>query len=187
MMRLDRMLSAQGAAARADVKKLARRGLITVDGAAERDPGRIIDPLRSEVVLAGRRIAYSEHVYIMMNKPFGVVSAGRDRRDRTVVDLLPAGLRRPGLFPAGRLDRDTTGLIIITDDGDFAHRLLAPASHVWKHYSAQLDVPADAEDAAAFARGVALPGGLMCLPAKLDFRGRAANAACGYAKENITR
>ena len=103
----------------------------------------------------------------MMNKPAGVLSAARDSRTPTVIDLLPEALRRRGLFPAGRLDKDTTGLLIITDDGDMAHRMLAPKSHVMKRYEAVLDIPADEEDVDAFAKGIPLQD-FVCLPARLE-------------------
>jgi 16S rRNA pseudouridine516 synthase len=170
-LRLDRFVSGQGAAERSKVKELMKKGLVTVDGKTVSDPGMKIDPHAAQVAVAGRRIVYKEHIYIMMNKPQGVVCASSDRRESTVIDLLPDELRRPGLFPAGRLDRDTEGMLIITDDGAFAHRMLAPASHVWKRYLARLDVPPDESDAQAFAQGIKLPG-LDCLPAKLGISGQ---------------
>lgn len=172
-LRLDRMIAAQGTAERSRVRELVKKGLVTVDGKTVSDPGMKIDPLKAAVTVAGRRIVYKEHIYIMMNKPKGVVCASSDRRERTVIDLLPEELRRPGLFPAGRLDRDTEGMLVITDDGVLAHRMLAPGSHVWKRYLALLDVPPDAQDAEAFERGIKLPG-LDCLPAKLAVDGEKA-------------
>ena len=110
----------------------------------------------------------------MLNKPAGVVSASNDTRQRTVLDLLPGAFCRPGLFPVGRLDKDTEGLLIITDDGPFAHDLLAPRKHVVKRYFAELDSAADDEDAGAFEKGVTLETGEICLPAKLELYGSGA-------------
>lgn len=107
-----------------------------------------------------------QHLYIMMHKPAGVLSASRDPHGKTVVDLRPGAAAR-GLFPAGRLDKDTEGLLILTDDGDFAHRMLAPKKHVAKWYEARLDLPVTPQDADAFARGLELEG-LHCLPALLQ-------------------
>ena len=99
-------------------------------------------------------MSYQEHLYIMMNKPAGVLSATEDRHAETVLDLLPEELRRRGLFPAGRLDKDTTGLMLITDDGDLAHRMLSPKKHVYKLYLATLDAPVTQEDVEAFQAGI---------------------------------
>ena len=119
----------------------------------------------------GREIALKEHLYLMLHKPAGVVSATRDVRERTVVDLVPPQLRRPGLFPAGRLDKDTTGMMILTDDGELAHRILSPRSHVPKTYIARLDRPVTEEMVRAFAAGIPLKGEGECLPATLRVRG----------------
>ena len=110
---------------------------------------------------------FQRHVYLMMNKPAGVVSASRDSREKTVVDLVPPALSRRDLFPAGRLDRDTTGLLILTDDGELAHRMLSPKKHVYKLYEASVDGPVGAEEIEKFAAGVALEDGTVCLPAGL--------------------
>lgn len=110
---------------------------------------------------------FQRHVYLMMNKPAGVVSASRDSREKTVVDLVPPVLSRRDLFPAGRLDRDTTGLLILTDDGELAHRMLSPKKHVYKLYEASVDGPVGAEEIEKFAAGVALEDGTVCLPAGL--------------------
>lgn len=150
---MDKYLASQGLGTRKEVGKLIRAGAVTVDGKPQRDPGAKVDP-SSEVAVEGRPVHYQEHLYIMMNKPAGVLSATEDRRQRTVLDLLPEDLRRRGLFPAGRLDKDTTGLLLITDDGDLAHRMLSPKKHVYKQYRAQLDAPVTAEDEEAFREGV---------------------------------
>lgn len=113
-----------------------------------------MDPACDTVCVNGAPVRYNAHTYIMMNKPAGVLTATRDSRTETVLDLLPPALKRRGLFPAGRLDKDTTGLLILTDDGDYAHRMLAPKSHVMKRYEAVLDLPAEAADKTRFAAGI---------------------------------
>ncbi|MGN0477822.1 MAG: pseudouridine synthase [Hominenteromicrobium sp.] len=153
-MRLDKFLANENIGSRKAVGTLVRSGAVTVNGQAVRRADQQIDADRDAVCVNGRPVRYNAHVYIMMNKPAGVLTATRDSRARTVLDLLPPELRRRGLFPAGRLDRDTTGLLIITDDGDFAHRMLAPKSHVMKRYEAVLDLPAVPEDRERFAAGI---------------------------------
>ena len=152
--RLDKFLASQGLGTRKEVGKLIRSGAVTVDGLSQRDPGAKVDPGKQQVAVEGRSVSYQEHLYIMMNKPAGVLSATEDRHAETVLDLLPEELRRRGLFPAGRLDKDTTGLMLITDDGDLAHRMLSPKKHVYKLYLATLDAPVTEEDVEAFQAGI---------------------------------
>ena len=154
MERLDKFLAAQGKGTRKEVGRLIRSGAVAVDGVPVRDPAAKVDPSCQTVAVGGSPILWQEHLYIMMNKPAGVLSATEDRRQKTVLDLLPEGLRRRGLFPAGRLDKDTTGLLLITDDGDLAHRMLSPKKHVYKLYQARLDAPVTPEDVRAFEEGV---------------------------------
>lgn len=156
--RLDKFLAAQGKGTRKEVGRLIRSGAVAVDGVPVRDPAAKVDPSRQTVAVGGNAILWQEHLYIMMNKPAGVLSATEDRRQKTVLDLLPEDLRRRGLFPAGRLDKDTTGLLLITDDGELAHKMLSPKSHVYKQYRAQLDAPVEEADIQAFAAGVAWEG-----------------------------
>ncbi|MBR5991441.1 MAG: rRNA pseudouridine synthase, partial [Clostridia bacterium] len=144
-MRLDKLIASQGKYSRNDVKKLIRDGLVTVDGEKAATSDIQVNPETSEVVVDGTPLCYREHVYIMLNKPAGVVSATDDREHETVLDLVPDGLKRPGLFPAGRLDADTTGFVLITDDGDFAHKILSPKNHVEKTYIAELADPISGE------------------------------------------
>lgn len=128
-------------------------------------PQRIkLDPEDRELCLDGRPIQYRRYLYLMMNKPAGILCVSRDPKVPTVVDLLPAEFRRKGLFPAGRLDRDTVGLVIITNDGDYAHRVLSPAKKVVKRYQALLDGPVGTEEVKAFAEGVKLADGTLCRP-----------------------
>lgn len=165
--RLDKILASQGIGSRKEVGQMIRRGRVTVDGKPVCRPESKADPEENEISLDGKPVTVKKYLYIMMNKPAGVLSASRDNRAPTVLDLLPPELRRAGLFPAGRLDKDTTGLLIITDDGDMAHRMLSPKKHVYKLYEARLDTPANEEDVQAFAAGIPLKD-FVCLPARLE-------------------
>lgn len=166
MERIDKLLALHGFGSRRDVGALIRKGGVTVNGAPVKKADAKIDPERDELRVLGEPVALRRTVTLMMNKPAGVLSASRDARAKTVVDLLPPEQYRRGLFPAGRLDRDTEGLLILTDDGDLAHRMLSPKSHVYKLYEAELDKPATKEDAVLFAQGLQA-GELSCLPADL--------------------
>lgn len=154
MERLDKFLASQNFGSRKAVSALVRRGVVTVNGETALNAAQKLDPERDTVAVLGKEVSYREHVYIMMNKPAGVLSATEDSRQKTVLDLLPPELARRGLFPAGRLDKDTTGLLLLTDDGEFAHRMLAPKSHVYKLYEAVVERPVTREDIAAFEAGV---------------------------------
>lgn len=165
--RLDKVLAAQSTWSRKDVKELIRKGRVTVNGLPERRPDRKICWETDRVEVEGRPLVLRRHLYLMMNKPAGVVSATRDESCPTVVDLVPPELRRQGLFPAGRLDKDTTGMVIITDDGDLSHRILSPRSHVPKVYLARLDCLLTNEMAEGFSRGIPLGEEGTTLPAEL--------------------
>ncbi len=142
MDRLDKFISSQlPEISRAKAKELIRRGEVKINGALVREPETKLDPAADTVSVSGRDIGYKEHLYIMLNKPAGVVSATRDGLSETVTELLPSNLRRPGLFPAGRLDKDAVGFLLITDDGPLAHRLLSPKFHVPKKYLVRLRDP----------------------------------------------
>ena len=167
IMRLDKFFSSQGIATRREVKKLMDAKAIYVNGEPAHKLDQKIDPQTDEILLRGKRVEYREHLYLMLNKPQGVVSATTDRDCPTVLDLVPPELFRPGLFPAGRLDKDTTGFVLITDDGDFAHRMLAPKSHVPKVYQARINVRFTETQIRQFAEGVVLKDGFVCLPAEL--------------------
>ena len=165
--RLDKVLAAQGSWSRKDVKALVSRGAVLVNGSLARRADDKVDADTDRVTVEGREVPLRRHIYLLLHKPAGVVSATRDPRERTVVDLVPPGLRRKGIFPAGRLDKDTTGMMILTDDGDFAHRILSPRNHVPKTYLARLDRPVTREMEEAFAAGIPLKDG-ACLPARLE-------------------
>lgn len=134
LLRLDKLLSQALQISRTDVKKKLKSAVVTVNGAVCKNADTKVDADQDIVCVAGKRIEYKKYIYIMLHKPSGIVSASRDAKEKTVVDLVPAEIRRKGLFPAGRLDKDTTGFVLLTDDGDFAHRILAPGKHVPKTY-----------------------------------------------------
>ena len=165
--RLDKIIASQGKYSRSDVRRLVRGGEITVNGKAVNDCGLKVDPEKDNIVVRGESFGYSKFVYIMLNKPQGVVSASRSPGEKTVVDLVPDELKRDGLFPAGRLDKDTTGFVLITDDGAFAHEILSPKKHVEKTYIAVLDRPIGESELEKFRSGVTLADGYECLPAQI--------------------
>ena len=169
-MRVDKLLSNVGVASRAELKKYCKQGLISVNGKVINNPGVQVDSESDDIRFNGEKIVYREFVYIMLNKPKGVVSASRDSREKTVLDLLPPELRRKDLFPAGRLDRNTEGLLIITDDGEFSHKLLAPKSHVNKLYEAVVDRKLAENDVEKFRAGIS-EGGDDFLPADMKIIG----------------
>lgn len=168
MDRLDKILVSQGIGSRREVQKHIKSGDVTVNGEIVRRPETKADAENDEITVLGKVLNYSKHIYIMMNKPAGVVSAVSDNHDKTVIDILPDEYRRKGLFPAGRLDKDTEGLLIITDDGDFAHKMLSPKKHVDKQYFAQLDGEITEEIICKFEQGIVFSDGTKCLPAKLE-------------------
>lgn len=167
-MRLDKFLTSQGLATRKQAKELAKKGLLMVNGVVSVDSSADVDPEHDEILLGGKAVEYKKHLYLMMNKPRGVVCATEDGRYPTVLDLVPEELRRRGLFPAGRLDADTEGFVLITDDGEFAHRILSPKRHIPKTYHAKLAHAVTSEDICAFRRGVVLENGYLCMSAELE-------------------
>lgn len=166
-MRLDKFFSSQNLASRKEIKGLLKEGVVTVNGVLARKPEQKIDPEQDEICLQGKPLTYKKHLYLMMNKPQGVVSATNDTKQKTVLDLVPEKWFRPGLFPAGRLDKDTTGFVLLTDDGDFAHRILSPNRHIAKTYHAQITGRLTPEEQTAFEHGLVLKDGFACLPAKI--------------------
>ncbi|MBR6044211.1 MAG: rRNA pseudouridine synthase [Ruminococcus sp.] len=167
-MRLDKFISSQRPdLSRSAVKELCRKGRITVNGETVKDPGKAIDENNDKVCAAGEPVTYREHIYIMLNKPAGVICATKDRLTETVLELIPPELRRSGLFPAGRLDKDTEGFVLITDDGELAHKMLSPKSHVPKTYLVRLEKPLSAGTVPLFAQGMTIDGGEQCMPAEL--------------------
>ena len=166
-MRLDKYLAETAQCTRSEAKTLLQKGKVTVNGTLCKKGDT---QLRETDVVAveGRPLAYQKFVYIMLNKPEGVVSASTDKRDTTVVDLLGDAYPRRELFPAGRLDKTSTGFVLLTDDGGFAHDILAPKRHVSKTYTVTLDTPLTAEMKAGFAAGVTLADGTALSPAEVE-------------------
>lgn len=168
MERLDKLLAGTGKWSRREVKALVRQGLVRVDGRLAASAEDKLDPAVAIITVAGETISLCRFTYVMLHKPAGVLTATEDRKQPTVLDLLPPELRRIGLAPVGRLDKDTEGLLLLTNDGELAHRLLSPKYHVDKRYLARVDGELSAADAEAFARGMTLGDGLECLPAGLE-------------------
>ena len=157
MTRLDKILSTQLNISRTDAKQMIKRGRVSVNGIpAKSGDVKVADA--DIVAVDGNKISYSRFVYIMMNKPKGVSSASDGKGEKTVVDLVPSDMQRRGLFPAGRLDKDTTGFVMLTDDGEFAHSILAPSRHIDKTYVVTLDKPVTPEAVADFRSGMELNG-----------------------------
>ena len=168
MERLDKLLAGTGKWSRREVKALVRQGLVRVDGRLAASAEDKLDPAAAIITVAGETISLCRFTYVMLHKPAGVLTATEDRKQPTVLDLLPPELRRIGLAPVGRLDKDTEGLLLLTNDGELAHRLLSPRYHVDKRYLARVDGELSAADTEAFARGMTLGDGLECLPAGLE-------------------
>ncbi len=170
MERIDKIIASQGKYSRSDVKGLIAKRRVMVDGEVIKSSSVKADAEKSRITIDGVDIAIKKQVYLMLNKPKGYVSATEDKEHKTVLELVPEEYQGRGMFPAGRLDRDTTGLMIITDDGAMAHNILAPKKHVQKIYHVELDIPVTAEMAAGFAAGVELNDG-VCKAAGLEITG----------------
>lgn len=166
-MRLDKLLAGLGYGSRKEIKKLCKDGSVKVDGVVVKDSSAHVDPVNQEVEILGNVIEYREFVYLMMNKPDGVISATEDSLHETVVDLLDPEFYAYNVFPVGRLDRDTEGLLLLTNDGKLAHNLLSPKKHVPKKYFAVIDGRVDKKDVEAFTKGIVLDDGYKTLPAQL--------------------
>lgn len=164
--RLDKYIADSGIAPRSQIKKAIKEGKVTVDGKITKDNGLKIDTESNNIIYCGKSISYDRLVYIMLNKPSGVISATEDKHDKTVTDLLDKDLRGRRLFPVGRLDKDTTGLLILTNDGDFAHRTLSPSKHIEKTYIAELDKKTPPDIGERFAQGITI-GDYKCKPASV--------------------
>lgn len=156
LIRIDKLLSQTLLLSRSDAKKKLRDSQVLVNGKVCKSADTKVNPSVDVVIVSGQQVVYQKYVYIMLHKPAGVVSASKDPNEKTVVDLVPADIRRKGLFPAGRLDKDTTGFVLITDDGDFAHRILAPGKHVPKTYHVTLTRAVTASEIAELADGPVL-------------------------------
>ena len=167
MERLDKIIANRGVATRREVKELVRQGRVLVNGIPAASPEQKFSMESDVITVDGIAVTTERYCYLLLHKPAGVLSATEDSRQPTVLDLLPEQ-RRHGLSPVGRLDKDTEGLLLLTDDGELTHRLLSPRYHVDKVYYARVDGTPDESDVSAFAAGLALPDGLQCMPAILE-------------------
>ena len=167
MMRIDKYLAEMGQGTRSEIKKLIRSGRVMVDGETVKKPELKIDETTQKVSLEGKQIGYTKKEYYMLYKPAGVISATKDDRDKTVLDLI-TDKKRNDLFPVGRLDKDTEGLLLITNDGELAHRLLSPAHHVDKQYYALVEGELPADAVSQMEQGVTLEDGTVTRPARLE-------------------
>ena len=168
MERLDKFLCDSGVGTRSQVKVILKAGRVTVDGKPEKDNGRKIDPAVQVICLDGEILGGKRRIVLMLNKPAGFVTATEDPVEKTVMELLPPEYRRMDVKPVGRLDKATEGLLLFTNDGDLLHRLISPKKEVPKIYYARHEGAAGAEDVEAFAGGLTLRDGTVCLPAKLE-------------------
>jgi 16S rRNA pseudouridine516 synthase len=166
--RLDKFLSVQLNISRNDAKELIKKRLVTVNGSIGKLYDMKIDPENDKVTANGKDVIYRKYIYIMMNKPQGVVCSTRDGVSKTVLELVPPELRRNGLFPAGRLDKDTEGFVFITDDGVLAHNILSPKHHVEKVYFARFEKEAEDSYVSIFESGMEIDGGDKCKSAKIE-------------------
>ncbi|MBC2378539.1 rRNA pseudouridine synthase [Listeria welshimeri] len=167
-MRLDKLLSHTGFGSRKEVKPLLKSGAVVVNGTIQKDSKTQVKPDKDEITVHGTPVVYQEFVYFMLHKPQNVVSATEDNVSETVIDLLAQEDILTNPFPVGRLDKDTEGLLIITNDGTLAHNLLSPKKHIDKTYYAKIDGEVLLEDVKAFAEGIALDDGYICKPARLE-------------------
>lgn len=166
-MRLDKLLAHLNCGSRKEVQAMIRAGRVQVNGTVERDPAAKVDSDSAQVMLDGQAQRYQAQRYYMLNKPAGVITASRDARHDTVLDLFPEEMRR-GLFAVGRLDKDTEGLLIVTDDGALSHALMSPSRHVYKVYEAVVEGTLLPEAETRFETGLTLKDGTVCLPARLE-------------------
>lgn len=167
-IRLDKFISSQLTISRKDAKLLLKKQSVTVNDAVITKADSSVDCDKDRICVNGKEISFKSHLYIMLNKPKGVVSATSDTSDITVVDILPAKLKRKGMFPAGRLDKDTTGFVLVTDDGEFAHDILSPAHHVKKTYTVQVARSVSDDEFKRFFDGMKV-GDDIFKPAELSF------------------
>ena len=167
-LRLDKLLGNMGMGTRKEVKQMIKAGMVKVNGSVEKKAERLIYPAQDEVLLNNQPVCYEKYIYLMMNKPAGYVSANEDKRDPVVMELLEEPYSNMELFVAGRLDKDTEGLLILTNNGKFAHNMLAPKKHVPKTYYAKIEGRVTEEDKVIFAEGVTLEDGYQCMPAELS-------------------
>jgi 16S rRNA pseudouridine516 synthase len=166
--RLDKILANSGYGTRKEVKAIVKSGRISINGNTVKDSSIHADPEQDNIIIDGEALEYKKYVYIMMNKPQGVISATEDDYDRTVIDLLDEKSRSFNLAPVGRLDKDTEGLLVLTNDGDLNHDLISPKKHVPKKYYAKIDGEVNEKHVEEFKNGIVLEDGYRCLPAELN-------------------
>ncbi len=184
MERLDKFIANQNQISRSQVRVLVKKGMVTVNGRAETDFDLKISPGEDIIKLNGAEINYRKNIYLMLNKPQGYVCSTKDGLSPTVLSLVPESLMRKGLFPAGRLDKDTEGFVLLTDDGELAHRMLAPKNHVPKLYYCELETDIDESYESRFREGITFLTGEKCLPAQL-FPAKKTNAAFVVLNEGM--
>lgn len=169
LKRIDKLIALNCNVTRKEARQLIKDGVVSVNGSRIYRAEELVDSECDTVCVQGHTFCLKDHVYIMMNKPQGVITATEDPRKETVIDLIPPQLARRSLFPCGRLDRDTTGLLLITDDGEFCHRIMSPSHHVYKTYIARLARPLGEDSIRALEDGILLDDGTQCLPAKVRY------------------
>jgi len=187
IMRLDRLLTMLGEGTRAQAKDMIRAGRVSVDGMTARDGGMQVDAERATVCVGGRRLEFKAVRHVMMNKPQGTLTAARDKRQKTVMELLPPLYAAMDCMPAGRLDKDTEGLLVITSDGQLAHRIISPKKDVSKVYFARVEGTLDENDCAAFAAGLHIndaDGEFDARPARLDVL--SSDGTCSEVRVHVT-
>lgn len=167
MERIDKVLSYSLGVSRKDVKSLLQKGKVSLDGVVCKKSDIKIDPEKTKITVEGKEVLYKKNTYLMLNKPKGYVSATNDKKEKTVLNLVPPELLRKDMFPAGRLDKDTTGFVLLTDDGNFAHEILSPKKHVTKEYIVTVDGKINDEHINLFRSGAELKSGEKCLSALL--------------------
>lgn len=168
MERLDKILGNLGYGSRKEVKVSCKNGEVVVDGEVIKDSSTKVDPETAVIEVNGERVMYRKYVYLLLNKPAGVVSATFDNYDETVIDLLDPEYQVFEPFPVGRLDKDTVGFLLLTNDGGLNHKLISPKNHVDKVYYAEINKPVNEKDAESFRKGIVIDDGYKCMPGKLE-------------------
>lgn len=168
MERLDKILGNLGYGSRKEVKASCKNGEVVVDGEVIKDSATKVDPETAVIEVNGERVMYRKYIYLLLNKPAGVVSATFDNYDETVIDLLDPEYQVFEPFPVGRLDKDTVGFLLLTNDGALNHKLISPKNHVDKVYYAEIDKPVDEKDVESFKRGIVIDDGYKCMPGNLE-------------------
>ncbi len=186
IMRIDKYISGQmNGISRKDAKTLCRKNEVLVNGSVVKNSNKKIIAGKDIVSVCGENVAYKKYIYIMLNKPKGFVCSTKDGKSPTVLKLVPPELYREGIFPAGRLDKDTEGLVLLTNDGELAHKMLSPKYHVEKKYYVELKFPVQEYYVAKFEKGLLIDGGDVCLPARIEFVPENQYACYVYLKEGM--